>query len=124
MDPTWKIVAYSSVLHLWQPTYGPIMVITYWPNMGNTDGKHIWVPCGSHVGPLRDKTHGYHVENCCILQCDPLVVAHVWPHNGNPRLAQHRQYRWQTHMGPMWVLREAKHMGTTWKIVAYSSVPR
>ena len=65
------------------------MVITYWPNMGKTDGKHTWVSCGSHVGLLGGKTHGYHVENCCIVQCAPLVAAHVWPHNGNHILAQH-----------------------------------
>ena len=107
---------------------GPIMVITYWPNMGKTDGKHTWVSCGSHVGLLGGKTHGYHVENCCIVQCAPLVAAHVWPHNGNHILAQHGQNRWQTHMGFTSVFffflggggggGGAKHMGSTWKIVA------
>ena len=48
-------------------------------------------------------THGYHVENCCILQCAPLVATHVWPHNGNHTLVQHGQYRLQKHMGFMWV---------------------
>ena len=57
--------------------------------MGNTDGKHAWVSCRSHVGPLRGKTHGYHVKNCCILQCAPLVAAHVWSMRG-------------THVGHSW----------------------
>ena len=52
---------------------------------------------------LRGRTHGYHMENCCILQCAPLVAAHVWPHKGNHTLAQHGQYIWQTHLGFMWV---------------------
>ena len=67
--------------------------------MGDPHGKHTRVLHGSHMGTLRGKTHGTHVENCCILQCAPLVAAHVWPHNGNHILAQHGQ----THMGFMWV---------------------
>ena len=88
--------------------------ITHWPNMGNADGKHTWVSCGSHMGPLRGKTHGYHVENCCILQRAPLGAAHLWPHNGNHTLAQHGKYRWQTHMGFMWVPCESFERENTW----------
>ena len=90
------------------------MVISYWPNMGNTDGKHTWVSCGSYVGHLRGKTHGYHVENCCILQCAPLVAAHVWLHNGNLILAQHGQYGWQTHMSFIWIPCGSFERQNTW----------
>ena len=65
-------------------------VITHGPNMGNRDGKHTSVSCGSHVGTLRGKTHGPHVGNCCTFQCSPLMAAHVWPIK-------------VTHMGPSWV---------------------
>ena len=82
--------------------------------MGNADGKHTWVLCGSHMGTLRGKTHGPHVENCCILQCAPLVAAHVWPHNGNHILAQHEQYKWQTHMGFMLVPCGSFERQNTW----------
>ena len=57
-------------------------------------GNHTWAQYGQyiwrihmgfmwpHVGTLRGKTHGYHVKNCCILQCAPLVAAHIWPMRG------------------------------------------
>ena len=112
MGPTWKCVAFSNVPHLWQPTCGPI--ITYCPNMGNTDGNHAWVSCWSHAGPLRGKTYGYHVENYCILQCAPLVAAHVWAHDGNHALAPHGQYGWQTLMGFMWVPCGSFERQNTW----------
>ena len=57
--------------------------------MGNTDGNHTWITCGSHMGNWRGKTYGSHVENCCTLQRAPLVAAHVWPMGG-------------THVGPLW----------------------
>ena len=79
--PTTPSSPHGKVLHtpVCPISGSPIMVITHQPNMGNTDGKHTWVSCGPHVGPLRGKTHGYH-ENCCILQCAPLVAKfHEWP---------------------------------------------
>ena len=80
---------YFSILRRPQHRRCLFILITYWPNMGNTGGKHTWVSCGSHVGPLRGETHGYNVENCCILQCVPLVTARVWPMKG-------------THVGHSW----------------------
>ena len=64
-------------------------VITLGPNMGNADGKHTWVLFTSHMGTLRGKTHGPHVENRCIFQCDTLVAAHVWPLRGT-----HMDHSW------------------------------
>ena len=89
-------------------------VIKHGPNMGNADGKHTWVLCGSHMGTLRGKTHGSHMENFCILLCVPLVAAHVWPYNGNHILSQHGQYRWQTHTGFMWVPCVSFERQNTW----------
>ena len=66
------------------------------------------------MGTLRGKTHGYHMENCCILQCAPVVTAHAWPYDGNHTWAQHGQYRWQTHMGFMWVPCGSFERQNTW----------
>ena len=66
------------------------------------------------MGTLRGKRHGPLVENCCIFQFAPLVAAHLRPHNGNHILAQHVQYRWQTHMGWMWVPCGSFERQNTW----------
>ena len=88
MGPTWKIVAYSSVPHWWQPTCGPIMIITYWPNMGNTDGKHTWVSCGS-----------FEKQNTWVPR-GKLLHTPVCPISGSPRVAHERHTR-GSFMGPV-----------------------
>ena len=71
----------------------------------------MWVPYGYFE---RQNTHGPHAENCYILKCAPIVAAHVWPHNGNHKLAQRGQYRWQTHMSFMWVPCGSFRRQSTW----------
>ena len=73
----------------WAAHICPTIVERTWSKHGQyrrqTCMGFMWVPCGY----LERQNTWAHMENCCILQCAPLMAAHEWPMRC-------------THLGPSW----------------------